>query len=125
MTKEQILALSITEEEKTLVRNSFEAAERFGKPSKLEACADEVAVRALLNIMKKAYEARQAAQQRKLDKIKAAEETRKKVINLLSKANAAGFTTDEVIKAIEDMIKEKHNAELQAKIAELQAQLIQ
>lgn len=129
MTKEQILALNLSAEEKKQVESAYEVQRRLNAKGgntkcSFDGCADEAAVKALCVTLKTKADKRKAAATKKAEKAAASTEIVNKVVDLLAKAKTAGLSEDDVIKAIEDKIKVKYNADLQAKIDALKAQMI-
>ena len=126
MTKEQILSIvGLTTEQKQRVEAAFTAAERTKGTCVLASCNTEAEAKTAIAKLMDNYAKRCAAKEKKASK--KAEESAEltALVNVLGEAKKYGFTATEVVNAVKNLIKEKKNAEIQAKIAELQAQMIQ
>lgn len=124
-TKEEVLAIgTLSAQQRQRAEAFFQAAERFGKPQQIEANNVEE-VKRFLNGLQTRYEKRKAAEQRKHDREEAERNEIQGVINLVKQAQEYGFTVDDVLNAVRDVIRERKNAAINAQIEALRAQLIQ
>lgn len=124
-TKEEVLAIgTLSTQQRQRAEAFFQAAERFGKPQQIEANNVEE-VKRFLNGLQARYEKRKAAEARKHDKEEAEKNEIQGVINLVKSAQEYGFTVDDVLNAVRDIIRERKNAAINAQIEALRAQLIQ
>lgn len=124
-TKEQVLAIgTLSAQQRQRAEAFFQAAERFGKPQEIEANTVEE-VKTFLNGLQTRYEKRKAAEQRKHDREEAEKNEIQGVIDLVKQAQEYGFTVDDVLNAVRDIIRERKNAAINAQIEALRAQLIQ
>jgi len=124
-TKEEVLAIgTLSTQQRQRAEAFFQAAERFGKPQQIEANNVEE-VKRFLNGLQARYEKRKAAEARKHDREEAEKNEIQGVINLVKSAQEYGFTVDDVLNAVRDIIRERKNAAINAQIEALRAQLIQ
>lgn len=124
-TKEEVLAIgTLSAQQRQRAEAFFQAAERFGKPQQIEANNVEE-VKRFLNGLQTRYEKRKAAEQRKRDREEAEANEIQGVIDLVKSAQEYGFTVDDVLNAVRDIIRERKNAAINAQIEALRAQLIQ
>lgn len=127
MTKEQVLALNLTPTEKARVEGFYQSFERFNwtvEKDKFAACTTLEQVKAVCSDLQAAYEKRKEQEAKLYAKVNAKKEKVRKIIKLVEDAEKYGFTVDNIIETVTNLYKERHNAELQAKIAELQAKLL-
>lgn len=123
-TKEQVLAIgTLSAQQRQRAEAFFQAAERFKKPLQINANTNDE-VKKFLDDLQKKYEKRKAAEAKKKEKQAAKDEETKAVLDLIAEAKKYEFTTEDVISAVKDIIKERKNAAIQAQIAALQAQLL-
>lgn len=123
-TKEQVLAIgTLTAQQRKRAEDFFKAAERFKKPQEINANSTEEVKRFLDDLQTK-YDKRKAAEAKKKAKMAAQAEETKAVLDLIAEAKKYEFTTEDVISAVKEIIKERKNAAIQAQIAALQAQLL-
>lgn len=123
-TKQEVLAIvGLTNEQKERAEAFFMAQERFHKPLEIQANTNQE-VKQFLNQLIENYNKRKEREAK--SKAKAAEKQQQVVTiqALITDANAYGFTFDEIVEAINNAVKEKKNAAIKAKIAELEAQLV-
>lgn len=124
-TKEEVLAIgTLSTQQRQRAEAFFQAAERFGKPQQIEANNVEE-VKRFLNGLQARYEKRKAAEARKHDREEAEKNEIQGVIDLVKSAQEYGFTVDDVLNAVRDIIRERKNAAINAQIEALRAQLIQ
>ena len=124
-TKEEVLAIgTLSTQQRQRAEAFFQAAERFGKPQQIEANNVEE-VKRFLNGLQARYEKRKAAEARKHDREEAEKNEIQGVINLVKSAQEYGFTVDDVLNAVRNIIRERKNAAINAQIEALRAQLIQ
>ncbi len=123
-TKEQVLAVvGLTARQRERAEAFFQAQERFHKPLTMDVnTAQEVKEK--LNAMIEAYDKRKAAEARSKERKEAKKAEYDSLVELVKDATNYGFTFEDVVQGIRNMIKERKNEEINAKIAELQAQLI-
>lgn len=123
-TKEQVLAIgTLSTNQRQRAEAFFQAAERFGKPQQIDANSNEE-VKRFLDGLQTRYEKRKAAEQRKRDREEAEANEIQGVIDLVKQAQEYGFTVDDVLNAVRDIIRERKNAAINAQIEALRAQLI-
>lgn len=123
-TKEEVLAIgTLSAQQRQRAEAFFQAAERFKKPLQINANTNDE-VKKFLDDLQKKYEKRKAAEVKKKEKQAAKDEETKAVLDLIAEAKKYEFTTEDVISAVKDIIKERKNAAIQAQIAALQAQLL-
>ena len=123
-TKEQVLAIgTLSTNQRQRAEAFFQAAERFGKPQQIDANSNEE-VKRFLDGLQTRYEKRKAAEQRKRDREEAEANEIQGVIDLVKQAQQYGFTVDDVLNAVRDIIRERKNAAINAQIEALRAQLI-
>lgn len=123
-TKEQVLAIgTLSANQRQRAEAFFQAAERFGKPQQIDANNTEE-VKRFLDGLQTRYEKRKAAEQRKRDREEAEANEIQGVIDLVKQAQEYGFTVDDVLNAVRDIIRERKNAAINAQIEALRAQLI-
>lgn len=123
-TKEQVLAIgTLSTNQRQRAEAFFQAAERFGKPQQIDANSTEE-VKRFLDGLQTRYEKRKAAEQRKRDREEAEANEIQGVIDLVKQAQEYGFTVDDVLNAVRDIIRERKNAAINAQIEALRAQLI-
>jgi len=123
-TKEEVLAIgTLSAQQRQRAEAFFQAAERFKKPLQINANTNDE-VKKFLDDLQKKYEKRKAAETKKKEKQAAKDEETKAVLDLIAEAKKYEFTTEDVISAVKDIIKERKNAAIQAQIAALQAQLL-
>lgn len=126
MTKEQILQIvGLTPEQKQRVEAAFTAAERTKGTCVLASCTTEAEVKTAIAKLMDNYAKRCAAKEKKASKKAETTAEVDALTAILTEAKKYGFTATDVVNAVKNLIKEKKNAEIQAKIAELQAQMIQ
>lgn len=123
-TLEQVLAVrGLTAAQKERAKEWAKAQERFGKPTTFEVDTDQQ-VKDRLNQLQQQYDKRKARE----EKVKAAKEAEKAenetIYSVIKEAKALGFSVNDIAGFVRSGIKEKRNAILREKIAELQAQLI-
>lgn len=112
-TKEQVLAVKgLTEAQKERVNAFFLAQVRFKKEQVMPVETDEETI-AYINKLQKAYDKR-TNKKKEIDALKA----------LVDDAKKYGFTLNDVTDVVNGIIKDKKNAEIRAKMAELEKQLI-
>ncbi len=123
-TKEQVLAIgTLSAQQRQRAEAFFQAAERFKKPLQINANTNDE-VKKFLDDLQKKYDKRKEAEAKKKEKQAAKNEETKAVLDLIAEAKKYEFTTEDVISAVKDIIKERKNAAIQAQIEALQAQLI-
>jgi len=123
-TKEQVLAMkSLTASQKERAQAYFDAQGRFHKPLTMP-CNNEKEVVEFIDTLQKRYEKRKAAEAKRKEKKVNEQEEVKKVLAVVKEAKAYGFTLDDVIAAVESIIKDKKNAKILAQIEELKAKLV-
>ena len=123
-TKEQVLAIgTLSFQQRQTAEAFFQAAERFKKPLQINANTNDE-VKKFLDDLQKKYDKRKAAEAKKKEKQAAKNEETKAVLDLIAEAKKYKFTTEDVISAVKDIIKERKNAAIQAQIEALQAQLL-
>lgn len=123
-TKEQVLAIgTLSAQQRQRAEAFFQAAERFKKPLQINANTNDE-VKKFLDDLQKKYDKRKAAEAKKKEKQAAKNEETKAVLDLIAEAKKYEFTTEDVISAVKDIIKERKNAAIQAQIKALQAQLL-
>jgi len=123
-TKEQVLAMkSLTASQKERAQAYFDAQGRFHKPLTMP-CNNEKEVVEFIDALQKRYEKRKAAEAKRKEKKVNEQAEVKKVIAVVKEAKAYGFTLDDVIAAVESIIKDKKNAKILAQIEELKAKLV-
>lgn len=123
-TKEQVLAIgTLTAQQRKRAEDFFKAAERFGKPQQINANTNDEVKKFLDELIVK-YDKRKAAEAKKKAKKAAQAEETKAVLDLIAEAKKYEFTTEDVISAVKEIIKERRNAAIQAQIEALQAQLL-
>ena len=123
-TKEQVLAMkSLTASQKERAQAYFDAQGRFHKPLTMP-CNNEKEVVEFIDALQKRYEKRKAAEAKRKEKKVNEQAEMKKVLAVVKEAKAYGFTLDDVIAAVESIIKDKKNAKILAQIEELKAKLV-
>ena len=123
-TKEQVLAMkSLTASQKERAQAYFDAQGRFHKPLTMP-CNNEKEVVEFIDTLQKRYEKRKAGEAKRREKKVNEQEEVKKVLAVVKEAKAYGFTLDDVIAAVESIIKDKKNAKILAQIEELKAKLV-
>ena len=125
MTKEQVLGIAgLTADEKARVEAAFLAAERTKGTCVLTTLNTEAEVKTAIATLMANYAKRLEAKAKKAENKKAATDELNSVVELLKEAKTYGFTVADVTAAVKALIKDKKNAEINAQIAALQAQLI-
>ena len=123
-TKEQVLAMkSLTASQKERAQAYFDAQGRFHKPLTMP-CNNEKEVVEFIDALQKRYEKRKAAEAKRKEKKVNEQAEVKKVLAVIKEAKTYGFTLDDVIAAVESIIKDKKNAKILAQIEELKAKLV-
>lgn len=125
MTQEQILAKKfLSQEEKERVVAAFTACKKTGTVCTLEKANSDKDIKELVAVLVANYNKRKEAQQRKQEKKAMSNEKMIALANIVNDAAKYGYTIDDIAQLVTNAIKEKKNAEILAKIQELQAQLI-
>ena len=123
-TKEQVLAIgTLSFQQRQRAEAFFQAAERFKKPLQINANTNDE-VKKFLDDLQKKYDKRKAAEAKKKEKQAVKNKETKAVLDLIAEAKKYEFTTEDVISAVKDIIKERKKAAIQAQIEALQAQLL-
>lgn len=122
MTKEQVLALTLTRPQRQRAEAFFQMAERTHKEQVI-AGATEAEVKAKLNEMVIAYNKRKQRETKKAEQDKKLNAEKKVVLEAIETARNNGLSYAEIAEALAVVIKQQKNAKLQAQIEALQAQL--
>ena len=128
MTKEEVLALCSNQEEIDRVEAAYLAAYRFSKPSSFGSMDTEIQVKAEISKLVANYKKRTKARAKREAEYMAAKEQKEDKINkfrsLLTQAEEAGMTEDELYEAIQQVIKDRYNKSIEAQIELLKAKMI-
>ena len=132
MTKEEVLGIAgLTAEEKARVEAAFLASERTKGICKFTTLNTEAEVKTAIAKLVDNYAKRCAAKAKKAENKKTEEVEVKAILEAVAEAKKFDYSVNDIINAINALVKEKKNAktnadiaDLQAKIAELQAQII-
>lgn len=123
-TKQEVLAIAgLTSEQKERAEAFFTAQERFHKPLEIQANTNQE-VKQFLNQLIENYNKRKEREAKSKAKAAKKQQQVETIQALITDANEYGFTFDEIVEAINNAVKEKKNAAIRAKIAELEAQLV-
>lgn len=122
-TKNEVLGMTLTQEQRIAAERLFEAYERFGRPAQINATTAQE-VKDFLNKAAASYHKRKEADAKRKEKKELERNFYKDIISIIKDAKNYGFTDDDILSDLKSIIKDKKNAQIQAKIAELQAQLI-
>ena len=123
MKKQQVIALVSNQDELERVEAVYRTAERLKKDGcAFDALNTEEEVKAFIKSLTASYAKRKekALANPKSDK----RSENAAILKAVKKARAEKVSVEEIISTIEKLYKEKHNAKLEAKIAELKSQLI-
>lgn len=125
MTKSEVLALDLTPQQKVRVESFYQSYDRF----KWETCKDKFATcTSKDDALKVIAELQKAYEDRKQTKAKSKKAEQKakaeKLKDLIKKAEEVGYNIDSIIDIVTGLIKEAHNAKIQAEIDALKAKLI-
>ena len=122
--KEQVLAVvGLTAAQRERAEAFFQAQERFHKAQVMPVNTNQE-VKDYLNKMIENYDKRKERDRKKSEE-EAANKTQLETVKELIKSGAEyGFTFDDIINAVNEAMKERKNAAIRAKIAELEAQLV-
>lgn len=119
MTKDEVLALSLTKAERAQAERTFQAFQRLGKPLVIKGDT-ETQVKAYLTKKVAEYEKKQ---QKKAEKNQKTANDIRSLAKDLCKGKNKKLTFDELYAIMEDAAIAKKRKELDAKIAKQQAEL--
>lgn len=123
-TKAQVLGVvGLTQAQKDRAEAFFLTQERFGKPQEMPVNTNQE-VKDYLTKMVEAYEKRKEREAKKREREEAEKGQIATIKELISSAKEYGFEFEDIINAINDAVRERKNAAIRAKIAELEAQLV-
>ena len=122
MTKEEILSLDLSSQEKIRVVAAFDAAAKFKKDCPLLQCNTLQEVKSAVAVLQANYDKRKAADGKKKQKQVQFKDKLAKVEELFKQAADEKVEIDDLIAAIEERIKKAHNDKIDAQIAALNAQ---
>lgn len=124
MNKEQVMNIqTLTDEQKERLESYFQMQSNLHKPLEINKNSEQEIIVFADNLITK-YNKRKAYEAKKTAKDNAIKQRNKEIIETAEKA-LQYISKDEVIEAIEKAYKTKHNQQIQDKIRELQAKLMQ
>lgn len=125
-TKEQVLATAgLTAQQKERIEAWFEAQRRLKKTNDVKMEVETIAqTKEFINKLVQNYEKRKARQRAKNEAEAAYKGQIETIKALIDSGKEYDFNFEDIIEAINGAMREKKNAAIRAKIAELEAQLV-